>query len=367
LNRGSATRIRICHLTSVHPVFDNRIFHKECRSLNDKGFEVHLVARNPTDEVRDGIFIHALPMVVSGRLERMTGFIRKLFRIARGIDARIYHFHDPELIPVGLLLKAMGKRVIYDTHEDVTSAIRTKPWIHPMLRGAVACAFHIFERAAVRCFDAVISGHPTASLNIPLAVPIYNYPDLDHFPDAGGTREQNGRFLWLGLFNEARGAAKIREAISRYPELAIDVIGPIEDITWKQERMNFIGTFPVEEAFRRARGYVAGLVTYLPEPNNVNSSPNKMFEYMALGIPVIASDFSGWKRIIETAGCGICLDPRKPEAIAAAMHAMLRDGEMVSAMGRKGRQLILTRYNWTVESQKLFDVYNNIIGKMQDG
>jgi glycosyltransferase involved in cell wall biosynthesis len=353
----SYKKIKICHLTSAHPAFDNRIFHKECKTLLEDGYEVHLIARHERNEIRGGIFVHALPPGPFKRMTRMTKIVWKLYQIAKSINAKVYHFHDPEIIPVGLLLKIKGKKVIYDTHEDSTSAIKSKPWINPHLRNIVAVLFYFYEQIAVRFFDAVISGHPVATMNIRKSVPLYNYPDLNLFPMTQTKGSTNSKFLWLGLLSEGRGATKIREAIKKNRDLVLDVIGPTEDISWVQERMNFLGAFPVEEAFQMAKGYVAGLVTYLPEPNNINSSPNKMFEYMALGIPVIASNFLSWRRIIEDGNCGICVNPKDCDEIANAMVFLLKNQNKAEKMGRNGRYLVENKYNWEIECKALLEVY----------
>ena len=112
----------IAHLTSVHPAFDNRVFFKECRSLVQAGYNLALVAPHKHDEIVEGIRIHAIPKP-RNRLKRMVGASAHVFRKAVELKADLYHFHDPELLPVGLILKARGKRVIYDIHEDLPRAI----------------------------------------------------------------------------------------------------------------------------------------------------------------------------------------------------------------------------------------------------
>lgn len=358
-------RPRICHLTSVHPPFDNRIFHKECKCLAEAGYEVHLVAKNTGDQVCNGILIHALPSSYQSRLRRMFVIIWKLYKIAKSINALIYHFHDPELIPIGLLLKMKGKIVIYDTHEDVSSAILVKTWINRNIRSIVSAIFHHIEKMAVKYFDATISGHPQATLKIPTALPLYNYPDLNYFLFPKQDKTTNRKFLWLGLFTEGRGGRKILEAICNNQNLTLDIIGRIEGIKWTHERINFLGEYPLREAIQMSQNYLAGLVTYLPEPNNVNSSPNKMYEYMALGIPVIASNFSEWRSIIESGQCGICVDPENQNEIEKAMQFLLENPQSARSMGKNGRRLVEEKYNWQIERKKLLLLYYNLMmGKL---
>ncbi len=104
----------------------------------------------------------------------------------------------------------------------------------------------------------------------------------------------------------------------------------------------------------------AGLVVYLPDPCHLSAYPTKMFEYMAAGIPVIASNFPLWKTIVEEGGCGLTVDPLDPHAIAAAMMYILTHREEAEMMGRCGQEAVRTKYNWTREEQRLLTFYSNL-------
>ena len=97
-----------------------------------------------------------------------------------------------------------------------------------------------------------------------------------------------------------------------------------------------------------------------PAPNHVNAQPTKLFEYLAVGLPVIASDFPLWRKIIEGSGCGLLVDPLDPQGIASAMEWILDHSEEAEAMGRQGRQVVERTYNWEIEFGKLLDLYGRI-------
>ena len=105
---------------------------------------------------------------------------------------------------------------------------------------------------------------------------------------------------------------------------------------------------------------MAGVVLYHPELNHINAQPNKMFEYMAAGIPVIASDFPLWKEILEGARCGVCVDPLDPDQIADAIRWIVDHPEQAEQMGKNGRKAIIERYNWKREEDTLLGLYRGL-------
>src|SRR5690554_3414713 len=105
---------RVCHITSVHIAYDTRIFLKECRSLAKAGYEVKLVAQHPKREMVDGIEIIPVNRTSKGRLSRILFFVWRVFFVAIKTKSQVYHFHDPELVPAGILMRLMGKKVIFD-------------------------------------------------------------------------------------------------------------------------------------------------------------------------------------------------------------------------------------------------------------
>jgi glycosyltransferase involved in cell wall biosynthesis len=128
---------KVAHLTSVHPAGDTRIFYKECRTLARIGYEVVYIVPHDQDEKTDGVRIRAVPRP-DNRLERMLRTTRHVYKAALAEDADIYHFHDPELIPYGLLLRIRGKTVIYDVHEDYATSIGHKAYLPYLFRMPLA-------------------------------------------------------------------------------------------------------------------------------------------------------------------------------------------------------------------------------------
>ena len=178
---GFVVALKVVHLTSVHHPYDNRIFHKECATLAAAGYQVTLVAPCAACDVIEGtVRVRALKPPPN-RLVRALRTIPQVYWAALREDAALYHFHDPELMPVGALLRINGRKVIYDVHEDYAGSMAGKQWIPGLSRGIASWGVRICEHFfASRC-SKVIAATPTIArlfpgLNVGL---VQNFPWRD--------------------------------------------------------------------------------------------------------------------------------------------------------------------------------------------
>ena len=363
---------KVCHLTSVHPYNDTRIFIKECCTLAAAGYETYLVAPGAPDEVRNGVHLHSVLKSSGGRLLRMTRTAWRVYQKARAIKADIYQFHDPELIPIGLLLKVEGKKVIYDVHEDVPRQTLSKDYIPKYLRNLIAWLLEKLENWAAKHFDAVVCATPFIQnrflkLNCQ-AVNVNNYPILTELqlPDVDWSKKERA-VCYVGGIDKIRGIFEVIEAIDQ-TDVNLLLAGRFSDVIQREQAAAMPGWTHVEELGQLNRKEVAqtlaramaGLVLFHPEPNHINAQPNKMFEYMSAGIPVIASNFPRWKQVLESHLCGICIEPMNPKAIAEAIQWIIDHPNEAKRMGENGRKAVEERTNWEQESKTLLELYKEI-------
>jgi glycosyltransferase involved in cell wall biosynthesis len=418
-NTQPPSRAKVCMMTSVHLPFDGRIFHRAARSLARAGYDVVLIARHDKEEVVDGVRVVPLPEP-RNRLHRMTAILWRVYRLAVKENADVYHFHDPELMIVGLLLKLRGKKTIWDVHEHYPNSILDKYYIAKPLRRLIARSFDLFERAVVRFFDYVIYttafvGQRYQTMKV-RSGPVENYPILElartsknmyenqaeggmgfqpmqHRQDADATnahgqdaratsctrseRQSQGRIIYLGGMARIRGLVEVVQAfalvVAKYPDWELYLVGSSQPASFEQElrdlakklgvatQVQFVAWVPYEEKERLSCQASMGVITYLPGSNNMSCLPNKLFDYMLVGLPVIASRFGLYRDVVEPSRCGLLVDPTRPEEIARAMEYLIEHPQEAQQMGENGRRAVLDRYNWQRESQRLLQIYDAVL------
>ena len=365
----------VCHMTSVHALNDTRIFIKECRTLRDAGYDVTLIVQHDKDEIIDGIFIKGIDKP-KNRRERMLKSTRQVYKRALECDADIYHFHDPELIPVGLRLKRHRKIVIYDSHEDYPSVILSKKWILKPLRKLISKVFSAYEKYASRSFDGVIACYHWTQERLQKycknTVLVFNFPIIDKACKIPIDYRRRA-LAFAGNISEEWHIKNLLLAISKLDDVCLELAGSIDseygrDLQSMDEwrYVNFHGRIPFERVYkdlysRASIGFA--LLDYIPQCQYTigNLSNTKFFEYLYVGLPIICTDFKLWKEIIEEYNCGLCVNPRNIDDIAQAIDYLFKHPEEGKKMGENGKKAIIEKYNWQNEQRKLLDLYKRCL------
>ncbi len=366
---------KITHLTSAHPRYDTRIFIKMCSSLaKNKDYKVSLVvADGKGNETKNNVKIIDVGAKHGGRISRMTKSVEKVFEKAKKLNSDIYHLHDPELIPIGLKLKKLGKKVIFDAHEDLPKQILGKHYLNLFMKYTLSKAFEIYEKITCKKFDYIITATPYIKnkfLNINKnSIDINNFPIIDELLNNITWEEKENKVCYVGGIAEVRGIKEIVKAMLDTENIKLILAGSFSEEEVEKEVKSYKEWEKVEElGFLNREGVLnvyktskAGLVTLHPLINYLDALPVKMFEYMAAGIPVISSDIPYWKNIIEENNCGLCVNPLAPKEIANAINYIISNPIEAEQMGQNGKDAILTKYNWKIEEQKLYKVYEELL------
>lgn len=363
--------IKICHVTSVHPAKDDRIFFKECLSLT-KEYEVYLIAPNVEDDTVDGVHILGVNLP-KNRLKRFLS-LDSVYEKALSVDASLYHFHDPELMYTGLKLKRKGKRVVFDSHEDVPMQILTKDYLPKIIRNIISFIYGKLEKIMLAKYDALVSVTPfiverLSTIN-PNVCMITNYPVIGQITDK--IRERLGDYVCFAGGVSRRYMHEYIIKSLEFTDVKYLLAGPadisylkkLESLTqWKD--VEYVGAVKYEDVNTIYSKAFAGIVLLDYSPNvgyhKGTLGVLKMFEYMLSGLPVIATDFELWKEIVEGNNCGKCINPYDIHAISETINFYKNNPKVAIEHGRNGRNAVLTKYNWETQERVLFKLYRTLI------
>lgn len=368
--------------TSVHPPHDDRIFFKEARSLAKAGAEVVVLCRSGM----------TLPARADGvRFENHTGrggLGRRALSVGAMEDAiragryDVIHCHEPDSLVAALRVKrSTGAKVIFDSHESWGGTLAGR-FPRP-LWGPIERAFQIVERQYLRRCDAAIGaslaiseylGRSTRGIN---AVTIFNAPLADVF----GEHEDKD---WSGptvLCHEGhltfdRGLKNIAEATRRLSgkyDVVLRIVGDVFDKekVWLE---SFIEKHSLDQIITRT-GWLLyedvgkaiapchiGLISLMPLPNNKIAAPNKCFNYLLYGLPVVCPHYPrSHFAVLDREGCAVLADPKSAVSYEQAIAAMLDDRDGLLRMSQEAMALSKAKYRWNHMEPILFDLYEKVL------
>jgi glycosyltransferase involved in cell wall biosynthesis len=300
-----------------------------------------------------------------------------MYFLARKEKATIYHFHDPELIITGFLLKLTGATVIFDVHENIAMQIKIKHYLP--LASLFSRLFKPINYISARCFSLVLAENSyediykryTRRYEIILNMPDIDFLEPHYLPDRDGCRD----LFYIGRVSKARGCEVSLEALRLLKQdnihLNLHVVGnmdpalrmEMENLDYYNEikdNVIFYGPKSLPEGFALSRQCLAGLSVLSPVENYLNSYSTKVFEYMAAAMPVITSNFQLYKDVVERYDCGLCIDPTQPRELADAVRYLLDHPDRAREMGKNGRTAAQHLFNWRVEEKKLLEFYESV-------
>jgi glycosyltransferase involved in cell wall biosynthesis len=371
LTRHEARPLRIAYVSSAHQWSDNRVHLREAASLASAGHFVTLVAvEHETEVPATGVRVVTIPQ--RSRLSRvLVGGGEAVLR-ALATRPEVIHLHDPELIWSIPFLRALGRKVVYDAHEDLPSQVLDKYYLSSGLSKVLA----VFARlavwvagrstAVVAATETIAATYPTAKTHV-----VHNYPRLRPEDAAAELSERPHVVGYIGAMSKQRGAVEMVDAFasSKFPgdwhavvagSTAPSSLLPTLESRPGWARVDYRGVLSPGDARDVLNECRVGLVLFQRNRAHVDSLPTKMFEYLAAGIPVIASDFELWRSILGTHECGLLVDETDPDAIAAAVALYASDEDLLLKHGANARRAAREVLNWDSEEKVLLDLYETL-------
>ncbi len=365
----------VVHITTIHDSFDNRIFYRECLSLAKAGYKVVLVSPNSRNRCINNITIQSF-LCPSNRIGRMTLGVYRALRSAIKHGDKIFHFHDPEFITAGLILKIMGKRVIYDIHEDNSSALLEREYLPKIFRDRIAKLLSRLEQIAVSSFCHVIAER-YYSERFPRSYTVLNYarlPDLDREILNKRPVKGSARLLYTGNVKIYRGAKEHIQILHKIPEAEIFLVGRCDStLAMDLEKEagkhinrlyfdginHFVQHEHILDYYKRER-WLAGLAIFPHSTHTARKELTKIFEYMMYGLPIICSNATNLRDIVEKHECGLCVDPKNPEKIAEAVQFLIDYPDKRQKMAENGLIAAQNHYHWGIQEKKLLSLYEKL-------
>lgn len=371
----------VVHLTSVHYPFDPRIFHKELRSLSEAGYQTTLVAHHEESLTRDGIRIVSIGEANS-RAERWKNLYR-FYTTAVNLGADVYHFHDPELLPVGVALSARtDAAVIYDIHEDYADAIRVREWIPDQFKPLLARGFPAIQSVFATQFDAIVTADESTwekmrNRGHDPVVALRNVPRIGDIDLGRGDIERGHDLVlaYVGGLDRERGLMRMLKLTARLRQEGVDaglwLIGPFQDEEIEREaraymqhqsiteHVTLFGYVDYDDIFGYLQHADIGLLLVDRERFKRNV-PTKLFEYMYAGLPVVATRAKSLHSYLDSSYARIVPENDTAEQATIVMEAFT-DPDVCRTMGTTAHDIVSSKYSWEREQKKLLDLYNKII------
>lgn len=370
-----------CHAVMVapgHRPWGNRVV-REARALVAAGYRVSVICRCDESFVGEGIRFLPGPNT-QGRWMRAWNWMVVLRQALRQ-KGSVYHLHNPAMLPVALGLKLWGRKVIYDTHEDFSRRLMLRRWIPRPLRRPACWWVSRAEYLTSRLVDATLVTQPQQVEAFGgWAVLVRNAPSLDPdvrervealTPNVCETRSFY-RLLYAGSLTRVRGLQCLLDALGQVNDAGVEVrlwlVGPDDDgvvsdlkrhTAWRF--VDYAGLLSHEEVLARMACADVGLAVLPDVGDHSDARPTKLFEYMAWGLPFVASDFPSWRTFVGEVG-GRWVTPGQPALLADTLQDMLREPEARQVLSTEGRAFI-RHFNWEREQRRLLQVYQDLLAR----
>jgi len=368
---------------------DSRV-EKEAATLLGAGYRVSVVAPGaeglPRRELRSGVDVIRVKRPGWPPLLRFFLVRRRMARVAIRLQPDAVHAHDTETLDIAArAAAALDVPIVYDGHELWLERVRRgRSTVYAALtrRYFATVERRWLPRVAARItVSEPIAQHLGRRYGVSDIVVLPNYPmpveppdppwQLRRLPGASGVPAEAPIVLFIGNATEGRGIEELMAAMELLPEAHLVLLGAADQEEYVRPlagrhhlagRVHVTPRVPTEHVVAYAASATVGMAAIPPVSLSYRYSlPNKLFQCMQAGLPVVASDFPQVREVVEEAGAGVTVDPLDAQAIAAAIRAYLDDPARRRADGARGRLAVRERFNWTVVAPRLLEVYRQLV------
>ena len=364
----------ICHIASAHSRYDTRIGVKFCKSLLEDGYRVSFVVADglANETFPTGLDIISAPRY-SNRILRMLCAPLTTLLISIRNPAKIYHMHDPELLPAAVFIKLFVRESIFlfDSHEDVPEQIRYKEYLPKFLRYILSRLAKTILNILYSSLDGLTSATPHITSKLlkvnNSCITVANYPlplEYDSIPPIDLSTPKN--LIYIGNIGKSRGIFELLDVLNLLDDsISLELVGSFaEPDTYVQacahpawHRTNFHGWLKRNDILPIIERSFIGIVTLHPLETFKYSLPVKLFEYMASGRPIVASNFPSIAPIVEKNNCGLLVNPLSVKEIKNAVDFLFSNPQEAINMAKRGKYASVSTYNWQTQYNQLCSYY----------
>ncbi len=372
---------KICIMTSQHPAMDVRIFQKEILSLSKSYKNIYLIAKKTAnmDSVSGihTIWVNNKP----GLLNRMLRNIEIFFNAIK-INARVYHFHDPDLIFVAFLLKILfRKKIIYDIHEYFVDMISHRTYLHKWQSLLFSKLYTYSEKIIIRWFDLLILAEEKYKKfydNYRDVIVIQNFVKKENILEDGfiSPSKQHLDIVALGGITEKRGIWEALDLVRllntripttfhlmgsyESPELEIRVDRRVKEYGLLN-KFKYYGYVENKKAIKLIRNFDIGIFLLHPIINYTTALPTKLFEYMGNGLAVICCDFENLVDMNKKINFGLTIDIFNLEKESNRIFEFVLNSDEMKKIRKKNIETIKNNFLWEFEEGKLLNAYERLL------
>ena len=368
---------------------DSRV-EKEAATLVEAGYRVSVVALAadglPRRELRAGIDVIRVQRPGWPPLLRFFLVRRRMARAVMALEPDAIHAHDTETLDIaGRAATALGVPIISDSHELWLERVRrgrSSAYATLTRRYFARVERRWLPRAAARItVSEPIAEHLQRRYGVADIVILPNYPmpveppeppwPLRRLPGATGVPADAPIVLFIGNATEGRGIEDLMAAMELLPDAHLVLLGAADQEGYVRPlarrhhlaaRVHVTPRVPTEHVVAYAASATVGMAAIPPVSLSYRYSlPNKLFQCMQAGLPVVASDFPQVRQVIEESGAGLTVNPLDARSIAGAIRTYLDDPLRRQADGARGRRAVRERFNWTAVAPRLVEVYERLV------